>query len=356
MTQEDQRDTQRARVVSHAIGDAHLSIVTPTLVCVVERGMGISSVDLDSFVHHGGHAAELASLLARSGFGRSPSFAIAEFHASDSLLVLLRSAGRAVARTLSGPIELSGTSYSTLLEQRVPFAIDVDIWIERESSHGQRGEDGGDATSPAVGAASSISCWRQTAENASGKTLITSPDDVAETLCELAPDVGTGRRLSEPDTRRADHTAEAPLLLAAVSCSSGHLSPPYVSVCRSCREPLADRPATQVRQPVLGHLWLVDGRTVPILGKIVIGRAPGVQAPHRTALQVDDPLDRISRHHVEVRAEAWSIVVEDLGSVNGTIVERPGQKAQALHPHQPIVVESRTHIVLGNAERVIVAP
>jgi len=56
------------------------------------------------------------------------------------------------------------------------------------------------------------------------------------------------------------------------------------------------------------------GRQVVLSGPVEIGRDPSV------SLTLDDP--RVSRHHVRVTPQGAGAVVEDLGSSNGTFVNR----------------------------------
>lgn len=65
-----------------------------------------------------------------------------------------------------------------------------------------------------------------------------------------------------------------------------------------------------------------DGTTIPVIGELIIGRAP--ETHHEmllgsaTPVTIDDPEASLSRSHVLLRTTGWEIEVVDLGSRNGT--------------------------------------
>jgi len=138
----------------------------------------------------------------------------------------------------------------------------------------------------------------------------------------------------------------------AASCPAGHPNPPHASTCRVCREPVAEQEPLLVRRPPLGRLVSDVGVEVVLDGPSVVGRTPrntGLVAGRVPALvAVPSPGQDVSRSHVEVRVEGWSVSVVDLGSVNGTFVTRPGEQPQRLRPGQEALVLPGTRIVLAN--------
>lgn len=66
------------------------------------------------------------------------------------------------------------------------------------------------------------------------------------------------------------------------------------------------------------------GRTFPLVGPTVLGRAPDC------GIHLDHP--GVSRHHVRLTPTDEGLLVEDLGSTNGWLLnEKPQQRAWARH-------------------------
>ncbi|WP_167131035.1 FHA domain-containing protein [Paramicrobacterium chengjingii] len=97
-------------------------------------------------------------------------------------------------------------------------------------------------------------------------------------------------------------------------------------------------------------LELPGGARQQLDAPVVLGRAPSVSnvpasvLPHLVTLAGDD----ISRTHVRVAVEGDAVVVTDLHSSNGTVVEVPGRSPQQLRGGEPVPVISGTVIDLGS--------
>ncbi|RUR01589.1 FHA domain-containing protein [Labedella endophytica] len=72
------------------------------------------------------------------------------------------------------------------------------------------------------------------------------------------------------------------------------------------------------------HVKLSTGRTLAIGAPAIVGRNPGTAAADAriAAVQIDDPSRSVSRAHVRIEQAATTLAVVDLGSANGTEVER----------------------------------
>jgi hypothetical protein len=90
-------------------------------------------------------------------------------------------------------------------------------------------------------------------------------------------------------------------------------------------------PAAPVAPPVVAanapstvHVKLSTGKTLAIGAPAILGRNPGVAATDArvAAVQVDDPSRSVSRAHVRIEHAGPTLAVVDLGSANGTEVER----------------------------------
>jgi len=133
-----------------------------------------------------------------------------------------------------------------------------------------------------------------------------------------------------------------------------------VSVCRTCGDLLAvgAEPET-IRQPPLALLE-AGGETVPIDRTLVVGRRPDVdaaQASDRARTVVLDGDGSVSRTHVRVDVEDWSLTVTDCGSRSGTaIVTRPGEEPRILEPWVSYELPIGARVFLGGPTSVVIRP
>lgn len=147
-----------------------------------------------------------------------------------------------------------------------------------------------------------------------------------------------------PDTEVVS-ASEAALIAAppvrASICPQGHASPPELRECLICSQPLTGV-ISYVRRPALATLTLSTGAAVEVAGDVVVGRAPQVQAggdPHIvTLVPVASPQHMVSRSHLMLTTSGWSILAQDLGSSNGTVLARPGATPVLLGPGMPTPV------------------
>ena len=132
----------------------------------------------------------------------------------------------------------------------------------------------------------------------------------------------------------------APPVRASI-CPQGHPNPPELRECLICSQPLTGV-FSYVRRPALATLTLSTGAAVEVAGDVVIGRAPQVQAggdPHIVALvPVSSPQHMVSRSHLMLTTSGWSILAQDLGSANGTVLARPGATPVLLGSGMPTPV------------------
>ena len=132
----------------------------------------------------------------------------------------------------------------------------------------------------------------------------------------------------------------APPVRASI-CPQGHASPPELRECLICSQPLTGV-FSYVRRPALATLTLSTGAAVEVAGDVVIGRAPQVQAggdPHIVALvPVASPQHMVSRSHLMLTTSGWSVLAQDLGSSNGTVLARPGATPVLLGSGMPTPV------------------
>jgi hypothetical protein len=89
---------------------------------------------------------------------------------------------------------------------------------------------------------------------------------------------------------------------------------------RSFRTPPAPASSSRPRPQVVLE---VNGTRHPVVDRVVVGR--GTEAD----LRINDP--GVSRRHAELRLEGDDLVVEDLGSTNGTLVDGERIEERGLH-------------------------
>jgi hypothetical protein len=147
--------------------------------------------------------------------------------------------------------------------------------------------------------------------------------------------------------------ATAPALggatVQALICSAGHASPPQAVVCRVCGHQVSGSPVV-IARPTLGRLIVSTGQVIELDRPAVIGRRPKAEGsiptevPNMVAL---GELQGLSRSHAAIRLEQWQVLLEDLGSANGTVVTLPGREPRRLHEGDPVLLENGALIDLG---------
>ncbi len=107
----------------------------------------------------------------------------------------------------------------------------------------------------------------------------------------------------------------------------------------------------QLTHPASRPFVLVSttGQRFEVSGRSLLGRnpaaAPGVA--YESILVVVDPGKTISKSHAELMVVADELLVIDLHSGNGTIVETPGQRPRRCVPGMPQPVRRGSRLVLG---------
>ncbi len=104
---------------------------------------------------------------------------------------------------------------------------------------------------------------------------------------------------------------------------------------------------------MLGSLVLSQGEPFVLDRDVVFGRAPTepeggdpLERPHRVRLESAEA-ETLSRNHVRVHLDGWTVQVIDLGSLNGTIVTVPGQAPIRLTAHAPFAIVPGTTVTLA---------
>jgi hypothetical protein len=125
-------------------------------------------------------------------------------------------------------------------------------------------------------------------------------------------------------------------------CSHGHPNDPEVDRCLTCGETIdLDAPVEDVRPTPVARLVIDDGTALDLDADLVVGRAPDGRSPQLT---VEGP--QVSRSHLLLSARGWRLMVRDLGSTNGTFLQRLGARGRRRVPEDrsiPVAVGDHLH-------------
>jgi len=109
------------------------------------------------------------------------------------------------------------------------------------------------------------------------------------------------------------------------------------------------------------HYHLRIGVTVVALDKVAyIGRKPS--APRvmldgvPRLIQVPSPLREVSSTHIEVRQRGSNVVLTDLRSTNGSLINIPGRSPRKLCRGESLVVTAGTLVDIGDGNLVEILP
>ena len=136
-------------------------------------------------------------------------------------------------------------------------------------------------------------------------------------------------------------------------CPQNHANPPQLSTCRLCSAPL-DGPTARISRPSLGVVRLSTGLFFDLDRPLVLGREPrvdGVDADSAPRLIVlPSPDKAISRSHLRVDIDGWSVHAVDLGSTNGTYLRRGAAEEVRLMPEEPRMLMSGDVLVVDDVQ------
>lgn len=169
-------------------------------------------------------------------------------------------------------------------------------------------------------------------------------------LPAAAPGPGSGAALGREGG--ADDPANWVL---GIPCPLGHHNHPDAGYCSQCGRKMGiNRTVTMLMgpRPPLGLFLLDDGGAIPIATNLLIGRDatthPDVVAGTRQAVLLTDASNVVSRHHLAITLDEWTITVADLGSANGTLLINAQTGAtQPLQPNVPVAMGAGDRLQIG---------
>ena len=148
----------------------------------------------------------------------------------------------------------------------------------------------------------------------------------------------------------AGSAAEAPATPPPSEVPTGEIKPPEESATAAAAAPAAEAaPAAAAGSTARAKLQVVrggrKGQEFPLEdGNNLVGRwDPETGAFPEVDLDQDDPEAKISRKHALIRFEGGKITVEDIGSLNGTYVNRQPR----LMPGTPVDLKTGDEIIIG---------
>ncbi len=148
-------------------------------------------------------------------------------------------------------------------------------------------------------------------------------------------------------------SSPAPPMVLGVVCPQGHHNHPEAVYCSQCGTKMGVHHTTVLvngPRPSLGVLVVDDGTTFSIDSDLVIGRDPASHVDVRAGaagamVLVDDTL-ALSRQHARIVLDDWAVHVADLGSSNGTWLNR------GPNPQEWMSVETGTTVPLEPGDRI----
>jgi hypothetical protein len=149
--------------------------------------------------------------------------------------------------------------------------------------------------------------------------------------------------------------AAAHTLIQAVHCPLGHATSAESVTCRVCGTEVPSQSSVTVPRPPLGALVGLDvphgaPALIELDRSVVLGRKPFVDEVTSAVprlVVVDSPDGGISRQHAKVILDGWHVLVADLGSRYGTVVQLPGEDPMLLHPNSPVMITPGTTVTLA---------
>ncbi|MFI7442569.1 FHA domain-containing protein [Nonomuraea indica] len=155
-----------------------------------------------------------------------------------------------------------------------------------------------------------------------------------------------------PQQEQPDH-GDRPLVYG-VDCKNDHFNDPRASYCAVCGIALVQRTLVPYKgpRPSLGVLVLDDGTALPLESDYLLGRdperAPEVAGGSARPAKVTSPDGSVSRRHLRVALDGWDVNLVDLGSVNGTQIQPPGDpNFYDIPPNEPVTIAPGTTVRVG---------
>ncbi|PRY69615.1 FHA domain-containing protein [Glaciihabitans tibetensis] len=165
-----------------------------------------------------------------------------------------------------------------------------------------------------------------------------------------------GGVVHEPDL---DDTIIVGLPLAS-SAPESALRGPESAEGRQHGPPGIPTPPTATPGPALHYRLRINGTIVSLDKVAYIGRKPSaprvMQGGVPRLIQVQSALREVSGTHIEIRQRGASVVITDLRSTNGSVINIPGRAPRKLCRGESVVVMAGTLVDIGDGNLVEILP
>ena len=186
-----------------------------------------------------------------------------------------------------------------------------------------------------------------------GQTINGLPEDLVGELVSL---VGSGPSSpASPASASSPSEPDAIRIVLSAVCPQGHPNPTNYTVCRVCGAEL-NRPAKSVACPPLGRVVTSGGESIELNRPLLVGRNPVAdditsvaEVPLRPLI-VASPNQLVSRNHILIDLDAWSVLAQDLGNCNGTVLNRQNEAPVRLSSANPVLLRSGDVLDLGDGQ------
>ncbi|OLO43164.1 FHA domain-containing protein [Actinomyces oris] len=186
-----------------------------------------------------------------------------------------------------------------------------------------------------------------------GQTINGLPEDLVGELVSL---VGAGPSSpASPVSASSPSEPDAIRIVLSAVCPQGHPNPTNYTVCRVCGAEL-NRPAKSVACPPLGCVVISGGESIELNRPLLVGRNPVAdditsvaEVPLRPLI-VASPNQLVSRNHILIDLDAWSVLAQDLGNCNGTVLNRQNEAPVRLSSANPVLLRSGDVLDLGDGQ------
>lgn len=192
-----------------------------------------------------------------------------------------------------------------------------------------------------------------------GWTVADLPDDLVDEL---------GRMLPEQDDREAPAPAqgadtevpdtEVTRMALSVICPSGHANPTNYVSCRECGAELT-QPARIIACPPLGRVRVSSGGAVVLDRPVLVGRDPSPERVNElkgaapALITVSSPEQIVSRNHLLIQLDEWSVLARSLSAGNGTVLRRDGVSPMRMSSTEPVLLRSGDILDLGDGQSLL---
>lgn len=195
-----------------------------------------------------------------------------------------------------------------------------------------------------------------------GWTVADLPEDLVDELGRMLP---AQQAQTDSDSATPSPTAhtevpetESTRMALSVVCPSGHANPTNYVTCRECGAELT-QPARIIPCPPLGRVRVSSGGEVVLDQPVLVGREPSPEGVSELGgatpalITVPSPEQVISRNHLLIQLDEWSVLARSLSTANGTVLRRDGASPMRMPPTEPVLLRSGDILDLGDGQSLL---